>query len=87
MIDIPIFTKSFIKSKKKIKIWNHRYENIKLYDDSLYITIYYGYKKQIVKKLLFIDMGHSKSSFYLLLNIMNYQLNVLKYLISNILIY
>ena len=49
-------------------------KNVKIFNESLAITMYYGYtkyneifigdkKKEIKKKVLFIDIGHSKTSF------------------------
>ena len=75
-LSVPDFYTPLQRQKLKLICETINMKNIKIYDESLAITMYYGYskykeifidndKEKIVKKVLFIDIGHSKTSFIL----------------------
>ena len=75
-LSVPDFYTPLQRQKLKLICEAIGMKNIKIFDESLAITMYYGYtkyneifigkqKEDIVKNVLFIDIGHSKTSFIL----------------------
>ncbi len=75
-LSVPDFYTSLQREKLKLICETIGMKNVKIFNESLAITMYYGYSKykeifvgnkkdEIKKKVLFIDMGHSKTSFIL----------------------
>ena len=75
-LSVPDFYTPLQRQKLKLICETIGMNNVTIYDESLAITMYYGYSKykeifignkkdKIEKKVLFIDIGHSKTSFIL----------------------
>jgi DNA-directed RNA polymerase subunit M/transcription elongation factor TFIIS len=91
-LSVPDFYTPLQRQKLKLICETIGMNNVKIYDESLAITMYYGYSKykeifvgnekdKIEKKVLFIDIGHSKTSF--ILSIFKYNEFIVENVLSN----
>ena len=91
-LSVPDFYTPLQRQKLKLICETIGMKNVKIYDESLAITMYYGYskykeifignnKEKIEKKVLFIDIGHSKTSF--ILSIFKYNEFIVEDVLSN----